>query len=119
MRNTKRQENILNILSGDGWYFEVDALPYNAATVTHLLKVSGDSGASINSVRTTLKTMVTKGLVTMERQTTEVQSGLGCIQRELDHYWNASTEAEDRITAARYKAGASARQAEALARMFV
>lgn len=118
MRNTKRQENILNVLSGDSWFFEVGELPYSASTVKHLLNLTGDSGASINSVRTTLKTMVTKGLVTMERQTTEVQSGLGCIQRELDHYWNASTEAQDRITAARYKAGASARSANALENMF-
>lgn len=87
MRNTKRQENILNLLSGDSWFFEVGELPYSAAAVTYLLNLTGDSGASINSVRTTLKTMVLKGLVTMERKATEVRSGLGCIQRELDHYW--------------------------------
>ena len=118
MRNTKRQENILNVLSDDSWFFEVGALPHSAVSVTYLLNMTGDSGASINSVRATLKTMVTKGLVTVERQTTEVQSGLGCIQRELDHYWNASTEAQDRIAAAKYKAGASARSASALENMF-
>lgn len=117
MRNTKRQENILNVLSGDSWFFEVGAQPYSASTVTHLLHLSGDSGASINSVRTTLKTMVAKGLVTTERLEAEVCSGLGYISRELDHYWNASTAQHDRIAAAKYKAGAEDRQAEALKNM--
>lgn len=120
MRSTKRQDDILNILSGDYGYSEVGTQPYSAASVTHMLKQSSkaNSDISINSVRTTLKMLVSKGLVTTERRETEVLSGLGYIQRELDHYWNASTEHQDRLAASKHNAETSRRQQDALDRMF-
>ena len=121
MRNTQRQNQILELLSGAEWYYEVGTQPYTAASITHLINLSSEAGskeASLNSVRATLKRLADKGLAIVERKPAEVRTGLGEIVRQLDHYWNAETQAQDQITADEYNAGASARQEAALAQMF-
>lgn len=114
-RNTERQNQILELLSGADWYLEVGTQPFSASTVTELLNMAG---ATVNSVRNTLKLMADKGLVIVERKPAEVRTGWGEVMRQLDHYWNAETQAHDKITADEYNALAPARQEAALAQMF-
>ena len=116
-RNTERQNQILELLSGTDWYFEVGTQPFSASTVTDLLNMAG-AGATVNSVRNTLKLMADKGLVIVEHKPAEVRTGWGEVMRQLDHYWNAETQAQDQITADEYNAEAPARQEAALAQMF-
>ena len=116
-RNTERQKQILELLSGTDWYLEAGTQPFDASTVTYLLNIDG-AGSTINSVRNTLKLMTDKGLVIEERKPAEVRTGLGVIVRQLDHCWNAETQARDRITIDEYNAGASAKQEAAFAQMF-
>lgn len=120
-RNTERQKQILELLSGTDWYLESGTQPYTAASITYLINLSSEAGskeASLNSVRATLKRLVDKGLVTVERKPAEVRTGWGEVIRQLDHYWNAEAQAQDQITADEYNAGAPARQEAALAKMF-
>lgn len=116
-RMTERQKEILSLLSGSDWYFEVGTQPYNASDVAYLINM-GKKQVSPNAVRETLKLLVKKGLAGVERKKAEVYTGLGQIERELDHYWNVSTKEEDEITAKAWNDGAEQRSAEALDRLF-
>lgn len=116
-RMTERQKEILSLLSGSDWYFEVGTQPYNASDVTYLINM-GEKQVSPNAVRETLKLLVKKGLAGVERKKAEVYTGLGQIERELDHYWNVATKEEDEITAKAWSDGAEQRSAEALDRLF-
>lgn len=114
---TERQKEILSLLSGDDWYFEVGTQPYSAADISYLINM-GDRDISPNAVRSTLKLLAKKGLVSVERKKATVMTGLGEIERELDHYWNLSTKEEDEITAKAWNDGAEQRSSEALDRLF-
>lgn len=116
-RMTERQKKILSLLSGDSEYFEVGTQPYTAATISYLINL-GDQKISPNAVRASLKLLVKKGLVSVERKKTSVYTGLGEIERALDHYWNISTKEEDATTAKAWKDGAEQRSADALDRLF-
>lgn len=114
---TERQKEILSLLSGDDWYFEVGTQPYSAADISYLINM-GDRDISPNAVRSTLKLLVKKGLVSVERKKATVMTGLGEIERELDHYWNLSTKDEDEKTAKEWNDGAEQRSVDALDRLF-
>lgn len=116
-RVTKRQKEILSLLSGSDWYFEVGTQPYSAVDISYLLN-AGESKVSPNAVRETLKLLVKKGLASVDRRKATVFTGLGEIERELDHYWNVATKEEDEITAKVWNDGAEQRSAEALDRLF-
>ena len=116
-RMTERQKEILSLLSGSDWYFEVGTQPYSAVDISYLLN-AGESKVSPNAVRSTLKLLAKKGLVSVERKKALVMTGLGEIERDLDHYWNVATKEEDEITAKAWNDGAEQRSAEALDRMF-
>lgn len=116
-RMTERQKEILSLLSGSDWYFEVGTQPYSAVDISYLLN-AGESKVSSNAVRETLKLLVKKGLVGVDRRKATVFTGLGEIERDLDHYWNVATKEEDEITAKAWNDGAEQRSAEALDRMF-
>ena len=116
-RMTERQKEILSLLSGDDWYFEVGTQPYSAADISYLINM-GDRDISPNAVRSTLKLLAKKGLVSVERKKATVMTGLGEIERELDHYWNLSTKEEDEKTAKKWNDGAEQRSSEALDRLF-
>ena len=119
-RLTVRQSEIMNHLSGDFEYSEVGTQPYAAPAIHYLLNLNqdGNKDISLNSVRTTLKLLVKKGLVELERKPAEVNSGLGYITRDLDHYWNVSTKKEDKKTAKEWNDGAKKRQDDAMNAMF-
>lgn len=114
---TERQKEILSLLSGDDWYFEVGTQPYSAADISYLINM-GDRDISPNAVRSTLKLLAKKGLVSVERKKATVMTGLGEIERELDHYWNLSTKEEDEKTSKKWNDGAEQRSSEALDRLF-
>ena len=116
-RMTERQKEILLLLSGSDWYFEVGAQPYSAVDISYLLN-AGESKVSPNAVRETLKLLVKKGLVSVDRRKATVFTGLGEIERDLDHYWNVATKEEDEITAKAWNDGAEQRSTEALDRLF-
>ena len=116
-RMTERQKEILSLLSGDGWYFEVGTQPYSAADISYLINIGGRD-INPNAVRSTLKLLAKKGLVSVERKKASVMTGLGEIERDLDHYWNVATKEEDEITAKAWNDGAEQRRSEALDRMF-
>ena len=116
-RMTERQKEILSLLSGSDWYFEVGTQPYSAVDISYLLN-AGESKVSPNAVRETLKLLVKKGLASVDRRKATVFTGLGEIERELDHYWNVATKEEDEITAKAWNDGAEQRRSEALDRMF-
>ena len=115
-RMTERQKEILSLLSGDDWYFEVGAQPYSAADISHLINM-GDRCINPTAVRNTLKLLAKKGLVSVERKKASVMTGLGEIERELDHYWNVATRKEDEITAKAWNDGAEQRRLAALDKM--
>lgn len=115
-RTTQRQQDILDALSSD-MYGEVGTQPYSAPTVTYLLNLGRDKPISLSAVRATLKLLLAKGLVTMERQPEEVPTGLGYITRPLDCYWSAATEQQDRLSAKAWHDGSQARSDAALAVM--
>lgn len=114
-RNTQRQQNILEVLSSDA-YGEVGTQPYTAPTVAYLLRFMGlePDQPRTTTVRATLKRMAAKGMVTAVKVDAEVPTGLGCITRPLDAYWNAETMADDAIRAQAWNDGASQRQKAAL-----
>ena len=116
-RMTERQKEILSLLSGSDWYFEVGTQPYSSVDISYLLN-AGESKVSPNAVRETLKLLVKKGLVSVDRRKATVFTGLGEIERDLDHYWNVATKEEDEITAKAWNDGAEQRSTEALDRMF-
>lgn len=116
-RMTDRQKEILSLLSGSDWYFEVGTQPYTATDITHLINM-GEKEVSPNAVRETLKLLTKKGLVVTERKKADVFTGLGEIQRELDHYWNIATEKEDKVTAKAWNDGKKQRSDDALDKMF-
>ena len=116
-RMTERQKEILSLLSGSDWYFEVGTQPYSAVDISYLLN-AGESKVSPNAVRETLKLLVKKGLASVERKKATVFTGLGEIERDLDHYWNLTTKEEDEITAKAWNDGAEQRSTEALDRLF-
>ena len=116
-RMTERQKEILSLLSGSDWYFEVGTQPYSAVDISYLLN-AGESKVSPNAVRETLKLLVKKGLVSVDRRKATVFTGLGEIGRDLDHYWNVATKEEDEITAKAWNNGAEQRSTEALDRLF-
>lgn len=118
-RNTQRQQNILEVLSSDA-YAEVGTQPYTAPTVAYLLHFMGLEPVQprTTTVRATLKRMAAKGLVTVVKVDAEVHTGLGCITRPLDAYWNAETMAADAIRAQAWNDGASQRQEAALSAFF-
>ena len=116
-RMTERQKEILSLLSGSDWYFEVGTQPYSAVDISYLLN-AGESKVSPNAVRETLKLLVKKGLVSVDRRKATVFTGLGEIERDLDHYWNVATKEEDEITAKAWNDGAEQRSTEALDRLF-
>lgn len=116
-RMTERQKEILSLLSGSDWYFEVGTQPYSAVDISYLLN-AGESKVSPNAVRETLKLLVKKGLVSVDRRKATVFTGLGEIERDLDHYWNVATKEEDEITAKAWNNGAEQRSTEALDRLF-
>lgn len=116
-RNTQRQNQILELLSGADRYLESGTQPYTAASITYLLNMAG-AGATVNSVRNTLRLMTDKGLVTVERKPAEVRTGLGEVMRQLDHYWNAETQDQDRLTAQAWNDEAPARQEAAFKALF-
>lgn len=115
VRNTKRQRDILEVLSSDAC-FEVGAQPYTAPTVAYLLRFLGfePEQPRTTTVRATLKRMAAKGMVAMVRVDTEVHTGLGVVTRSLDAYWNAETMAADAAQAQAWNDGASQRQGAAL-----
>ena len=115
-RMTERQKEILSLLSGSDWYFEVGTQPYSAADISCLINM-GEKQVSPNAVRETLKLLVKKGLVIVDRRKATVFTGLGEIERDLDHYWNVATKEEDEITAKAWSDGAEQRSAEALDRL--
>lgn len=116
-RMTERQKEILSLLSGSDWYFEVGTQPYSAVDISYLINM-GEKQVSPNAVRETLKLLVKKGLVSVDRRKATVFTGLGEIERDLDHYWNVATKEEDEITAKAWSDGAEQRSTEALDRMF-
>jgi len=120
IRITKRQSDILSILSGDLEYIEIGAQPYTAPSVAYILNLNQDGNTDISTtaVRTTLKLLVEKGLVEVERKQAEVQTGLGEITRELDHYWNIATKKEDEVTAKRWNDDAEERREVVFEKMF-
>lgn len=116
-RMTERQKEILSLLSGSDWYFEVGTQPYSAVDISYLLN-AGESKVSPNAVRETLKLLVKKGLASVDRRKATVFTGLGEIERDLDHYWNVATKEEDEVTAKAWNDGAEQRSTEALDRLF-
>lgn len=116
-RMTERQKEILSLLSGSDWYVEVGAQPYNASDIAYLINM-GEKKVSPNAVRETLKLLVKKGLVSAEKRKATVFTGLGMIERDLDHYWNIATKEEDEMAAKIWNDGAKQRSADALDRMF-
>lgn len=116
-RMTERQKKILSLLSGDRWYCEVGAQPYNAADISYLINM-GEEEVSPNAVRQTLKLLAKKGLASVDRKKAKVYTGLGEIERDLDHYWNIATKEEDEKAAKAWNDGAAQRSADAFDRMF-
>lgn len=116
-RMTERQKEILSLLSGSDWYFEVGTQPYSAVDISYLLN-AGENKVNPNAVRETLKLLVKKGLASVDRRKATVFTGLGEIERDLDHYWNVATKEEDEIAAKAWNDGAEQRSAEALDRLF-
>lgn len=116
-RMTERQKEILSLLSGSDWYFEVGAQPYSAVDISYLLN-AGESKVSPNAVRETLKLLVKKGLASVDRRKATVLTGLGEIERDLDHYWNVATKEEDEITAKAWNDGSEQRSKDLLDKMF-
>lgn len=116
-RMTGRQKEILSLLSGSDWYFEVGTQPYSAADISYLLNM-GEKQVSPNAVRETLKLLVKKGLASADRRKATVFTGLGEIERDLDHYWNVATKEEDEVAAKAWNDGAEQRSAEALDKLF-
>lgn len=116
-RMTERQKEILSLLSGSDWYFEVGTQPYSAVDISYLINM-GEKQVSPNAVRETLKLLVKKGLASVDRRKATVLTGLGEIERDLDHYWNVATKEEDKITAKAWNDGAEQRSTEALDRLF-
>lgn len=116
-RMTERQKEILSLLSGSDWYFEVGTQPYSAVDISYLINM-GEKQVSPNAVRETLKLLVEKGLASVDRRKATVFTGLGEIERDLDHYWNVATKEEDEITAKAWSDGAEQRSTEALDRLF-
>lgn len=116
-RMTERQKEILSLLSGSDWYFEVGTQPYSAVDISYLINM-GEKQVSPNAVRETLKLLVKKGLASVDRRKATVFTGLGEIERDLDHYWNVATKEEDEITAKAWSDGAEQRSTEALDRLF-
>ena len=116
-RMTERQKEILSLLSGTDWYCEVGTQPYSAADISYLINM-GDRDINPNAIRSTLKLLAKKGLVSVERKKASVMTGLGEIERDLDHYWNVATKEEDEITAKAWNDGAEQRRSEALDKLF-
>lgn len=116
-RMTERQKEILSLLSGSDWYFEIGTQPYSAADISYLLNM-GEKQVSPNAVRETLKLLVKKGLASVDRRKATVFTGLGEIERDLDHYWNVATKEEDEVAAKAWNDGAEQRSAEALDKLF-
>lgn len=116
-RMTERQKEILSLLSGSDWYFEVGTQPYSAADISYLLNM-GEKQVSPNAVRETLKLLVKKGLASVDRRKATVFTGLGEIERDLDHYWNVATKEEDEVAAKAWNDGAEQRSTEALDKLF-
>ena len=117
-RNTNRQQEVLQLLSGDDFYQEVGAQPYAASSIAWLIDSSADQNQLTTSVRRTLQLLVKKGLVRAEKIPVEVQTGVSVANRNLDHYWNIATEKEDAVTAKAWNDGKKQRSDDALDKMF-